>query len=119
MNDPTPDPEPTGGVTVYWRPGCPFCMHLDRGLAKFGIETERRNIWDDPDAAATVRKLANGNETVPTVTVGGWFMVNPSAKEVLAAMRRETPHLVPDDLAEESESRSGPIETTIRRILGN
>lgn len=104
-------------VTVYWRPGCPFCMMLDRGLNKLGIETERRNIWDDPEAAATVRSIANGNETVPTVVVGEYAMVNPSAKEVLAAMRRETPELVPDSLQKDSERRSGPIDTTIRRIL--
>lgn len=88
-------PDSDAGITVYWRPGCPFCMFLDRGLKKLGIEAERRNIWDDPDAAATVRSIANGNETVPTVVVGSWGMVNPSAKEVLAAMKRETPHLVP------------------------
>jgi mycoredoxin len=28
------------------------------------------NIWEDPQAAARVRSVANGNETVPTVFVG-------------------------------------------------
>lgn len=43
------------------------------------------NIWDDPEAAAFVRSVARGNETVPTVAVGEIAMVNPSVKDVLAA----------------------------------
>lgn len=45
------------------------------------------NIWTDREAAATVRRLAGGNETVPTVVVGDTSFVNPSAAEVLAAAR--------------------------------
>jgi hypothetical protein len=33
-----------------------------------------------------VRSIANGNETVPTVVVGGIGMVNPSAGQVAAAL---------------------------------
>lgn len=35
--------------------------------------------------------VANGNETVPTVTVGTTILVNPSVKTVLAEMSRQTP----------------------------
>ncbi len=73
-------------VTVYWRPGCPFCAGLFRSLERAGIDAELRNIWEDDDAAAFVRSVADGNETVPTVTVGGHAMVNPSADQVTAAM---------------------------------
>ncbi len=38
----------------------------------------------DPDAAAFVRSVANGNETVPTVAVGDVHMVNPSVRRVRA-----------------------------------
>ncbi|MER6982711.1 hypothetical protein [Streptomyces carpinensis] len=34
------------------------------------------NIWKDPDAAVFVRSVADGNKTVPTVTVAGRAMVN-------------------------------------------
>ncbi len=78
MADPT--------IEFYWRPGCPFCMMLERSLKKAKLPLDKRNIWDDPDAAAFVRSVANGNETVPTVKVGEAFMVNPSAKEVIAAL---------------------------------
>jgi mycoredoxin len=70
-------------ITVYWRPGCGFCSALRRDLAVTGLKYTEVNIWDDPDAAAFVRSVADGNETVPTVTVGSISVVNPSAEEVL------------------------------------
>lgn len=73
------------GVTVYWRPGCGFCHVLRRELDRAGVECTEVNIWEDPAAAALVRSAARGNETVPTVVVGNHAMVNPSAREVLAA----------------------------------
>ena len=73
---------------LYWRPGCGFCSRLIRGLEKAGVDFVAHNIWDDPDAAARVRSVARVNETVPTVFVGDWFGVNPSAGEVSAAVDR-------------------------------
>ncbi len=96
-------------MLFYWRPGCPFCMALNRGLVKRGVALDKRNIWDDPDAAARVRKLADGNETVPTVVVGEAAMVNPGVKQVLAAISREAPELAPP-----VKAGRGPV----RRLLG-
>jgi glutaredoxin-like protein len=76
----------TPSITVYWRPGCPFCGSLFRQLEREGIEHDRVNIWDDPDAAATVRSFARGNETVPTVVIGEIGLVNPSVREIQAAL---------------------------------
>jgi mycoredoxin len=70
-------------ITVYWRPGCGFCSALRRDLAVTGLKYNEVNIWDNPDAAAFVRSVADGNETVPTVTVGATSIVNPSADDVL------------------------------------
>jgi mycoredoxin len=81
-------------ITFYWRPGCGFCMMLERNLGRLGLPLDKRNIWEDPEAAATVRSIARGNETVPTVVVGERRMVNPSANEVVAALEAEAPHLV-------------------------
>jgi glutaredoxin len=53
-------------------------------LRRAGLAFQEINIWDDPDAAAFVRSVADGNETVPTVVVGGAQMVNPSARRVRA-----------------------------------
>lgn len=71
-----------GEVTVYTRPGCGFCFVLRRGLRKRKIEFIEIDIWKDPAAAAAVRAVANGNETVPTVHVAGQWLVNPKADVV-------------------------------------
>lgn len=73
-------------ITMYWRPGCGFCMALERQLLKNNIAFEKRNIWDDPEAAAIVRSVARGNETVPTLTIGEQSFVNPSIDQVKAAL---------------------------------
>lgn len=70
-------------VDVYWRPGCGFCSALFRSLERAGLEVRRRDIWEDPEAAAFVRAHARGNETVPTVDVAGTVLVNPPARQVL------------------------------------
>lgn len=102
----TPD-----AITFYWRPGCGFCMGLERRLDRLGIPLDKRNIWEDPADAETVRSIANGNETVPTVVIGGAGMVNPSAEAVVAAIRTEAPHLEPA----EAQSASGVLS----RIFGD
>ncbi len=76
-------PADIAAVTVYWRPGCPFCGALRRGLRRSGLATREVDIWSDPSAAAFVRAHAGGNETVPTVDVGGTVLVNPSARRVV------------------------------------
>jgi len=80
---------PSTDVVVYWRPGCPFCSSLHADLMRAGVSFRRVNIWDDPDAAAFVRSVARGNETVPTVTVGDVALVNPRATEVVALLTVE------------------------------
>ena len=82
-------------VTVYWRPGCLYCQRLRRGLARAGLAATEVNIWQDTAAAATVRRLAGGSETVPTVVVGDAALVNPGVAEVLDALGSVAPGLVP------------------------
>lgn len=83
-------------VTVYWRPGCGFCRILRRELDRVGVERSEINIWEDPAAAAVVRLHAQGNETVPTVLIGGDLaLVNPTAAEVLASCERTAGSSVP------------------------
>lgn len=84
-------------VTVYWRPGCPFCTRLREDLRVMGLPVREVNIWADPSTAARVRSLAGGNETVPTVTIGERALVNPPASAVLAEVRRAAPGFTPDD----------------------
>jgi glutaredoxin-like protein len=81
-----PDDEPSLQVDFYWRPGCGFCSQLHRQLTHYEIELTMHNIWEDGEAAAFVRGVTGGSETVPTVTVAGRSMVNPSAWQVLDAL---------------------------------
>lgn len=71
---------------MYWRPGCGFCASLKRQLDKHDLAYNAHNIWDEPDAAAFVRSVARGNETVPTLVVKGQSFVNPSIETVLSAL---------------------------------
>lgn len=63
---------------------------LRAGLRRADMTFREINIWLHPDTAAFVRSVANGNETVPTVTVGEVRMINPSARQVreLASSRQ-------------------------------
>ena len=99
-------------VDFYWRPGCGFCMALDRNLTKAGIPMNKMNIWEEPEHAEFVRSVANGNETVPTVVVGSTALVNPRLHQVIDALGDEAPHLVPEDAGQ-----SGVAKLT-DRILG-
>ncbi|QIZ35251.1 MULTISPECIES: glutaredoxin domain-containing protein [Saccharopolyspora] len=96
-------------VVVYTRPGCPFCTSLRAGLRRQGLAFNEVDIWEDPDAAAVVRSIADGNETVPTVVVGGWQAVNPSASSVLSAVAEHAPHLLP-------ERQPGPVDGALKAL---
>lgn len=92
-------------VTVMWRPGCPFCALLLRRLERTGLVFERVDIWQDPGAAAWVRQVADGNETVPTVRIAAGpgvdgpelALVNPSTRAVIEAVDRFAPHALRSD----------------------
>ena len=103
-------------IEYYWRPGCGFCMALERKLEPLALPLDKRNIWDDPDAAARVRSIANGNETVPTLVIGDAELVNPSAGEVLRTMAEQTPHLLPDDV---EIPEPGPTARLVNRLFGS
>lgn len=115
--------EPAGALTAppdveiefYWRPGCPFCMMLERSLDRAEIPLLKRNIWDDPEAAAYVRSVADGNETVPTVRIGSTALVNPSSREV-ATVLSET---YPDSSTKvSSDGQSSTFGKLLQRLLG-
>jgi mycoredoxin len=83
------------GVVVYWRPGCKYCMKLRMRLRFTRLQYVEVNIWRAGEAAAFVRSVADGNETVPTVTVAGKAMVNPSKRQLLEAVETYASHLLP------------------------
>lgn len=74
----------TQNVTIYWRPGCPYCENLRSGLGADASKAEWVNIWLDSAAAKKVASVNNGNEVVPTVFVGDISLTNPAPAEVKA-----------------------------------
>lgn len=71
-------------VTVYTRPGCPYSLKLRAQLRLGRIRFRSVNIWADPEAAALVRAVNGGDETVPTVRVGDAWLTNPSLRDLKA-----------------------------------
>ena len=76
-----------GGPTVYWRPGCPYCIRLRASLGRDAAKLRWVDIWADPAGAAAVREVADGNETVPTVITADRSYVNPDPAVVRALAR--------------------------------
>lgn len=113
MTDASPSP-----VTVYWRPGCMFCSSLLRGLERWDLPFERVNIWDEPDAAALVRSVANGSETVPTVMVDDLALVNPATRDVLRVVAERAPEILPAAAREELARPPSKLGQVLGRVLG-
>ncbi len=63
---------------IYWRPGCIFCLRLRVALLLRGKKAVWTNIRADAAAAARVRSVNDGNETVPTVLMRTEHRTNPS-----------------------------------------
>jgi mycoredoxin len=74
-------------LVVYTRAACPYSMRLERRLRRAGITYDRIDIWADGEAAAFVRSVARGHETVPTVIVDGEVLVNPRPDLVIGLLR--------------------------------
>ena len=60
---------------------------LRLGLRSARVRADWVNIWEDTAAAARVRAITGGDETVPTIVVGAQAMVNPPSRQVVAAIR--------------------------------
>lgn len=103
-------------VRVHWRPGCGFCASLLRGLERTGLHFDRVNIWEDEAAAAFVRSVTGGSETVPTVSVGSVALVNPSVRDVLHALAEHAPEQLPVDY---EPPGPGLLSRAITRLQGD
>lgn len=75
-------------VVIYWRPGCVFCARLRARLGGIGRRATWVNIWTDAEAAAYVRSVNAGNETVPTVVINAVAHTNPPVGLVRESLTR-------------------------------
>lgn len=79
-------PEAQRSVVIYWRPGCQYCARLKASLGDLREKALWVNIWQDDEAAAFVRSVNDGNETVPTVVIDGEPHTNPEPGAVRARL---------------------------------
>jgi len=72
---------------MYTTTWCGFCIRLKRQLERAGIGVTEVDIELNPAAAATVERVNNGDQTVPTlVFADGSALTNPSMREVAAKL---------------------------------
>lgn len=84
----TTTPAADGSLTLYTTTWCGFCRSLKRALDADGIAYGEIDIEQDPDAAAFVRSVNDGNQTVPTVVFpDGSTATNPSLRQVRKALK--------------------------------
>lgn len=79
-------------VIVYGRPGCPGVGPVLRLLDSAGAAYEYVDIRQDPDAAARLREITGGYESVPTVVLpDGRAMVEPGTLKLRQALQEQAP----------------------------
>jgi mycoredoxin len=66
--------------TTTW---CGYCHRLKAQLKRLDLQFEEVDIEQDPEAAAFVASVNNGNETVPTLLFAdGTTLTNPTLRQV-------------------------------------
>jgi mycoredoxin len=77
----------SGEITVYGHPTCPGLGPVKGLLAQSKVKFEYVNIHQDSAAAARVRSINNGNESVPTLVFpDGSTLTEPSVGELKAKL---------------------------------
>jgi mycoredoxin len=70
-------------MRMYSTSWCGYCHRLKAQLQRIGLDFEEVDIEHDPEAAAFVASVNNGNETVPTLLFDdGSTLTNPSLRQV-------------------------------------
>jgi C_GCAxxG_C_C family probable redox protein len=57
-------------VTIYTKPGCPYCAAAKQDLEERGVTYKEFSIQDDPKVAQEVMRLSNGKGIVPILVTG-------------------------------------------------
>jgi mycoredoxin len=82
------NPSPMKPVTMYSTTWCGYCRRLKRQFEDAGIAYEEIDV-DEPEhrhLGDRIIEASGGYRVVPTVKVGDSLLVNPSLREVEAAL---------------------------------
>ena len=91
MND-TDSPQEPNSLIVYGRPGCPGVSPVLRLLESAGAAYQYVDIRQDPAAAARLRELTGGYESVPTVVMpDGRVLVEPGTLKLRKVLQEGAP----------------------------
>lgn len=60
----------TKSVSIYTKPGCPFCMAVKADLKVKGVEYTEYNVKADPQRLEEMLQLNGGQRKVPTIVEG-------------------------------------------------
>lgn len=62
-------------VTIYTKPGCPYCAAAKKHYTDIGVEYEEIDVFDTPGAQEKVLELSDGNRIVPLIIDNGEIKV--------------------------------------------
>ncbi|MBN2084011.1 MAG: glutaredoxin family protein [Anaerolineales bacterium] len=82
QNEKTGSSEPKAEVILYCTQWCPGCRSARAFLKEHNIKYVDVDISKDREAAARVRGWADGNETTPTIDIGGEIVVDWDKKKI-------------------------------------
>ncbi len=74
-------------ITMYSTAWCGYCRRLKREMEDAGISFQVIDLDDDPSHDDRIIARTGGYRTVPTLEVAGELLVNPSIREVEAALQ--------------------------------
>lgn len=85
LNYLSPDHKLQESITVFSKPGCPFCAKAKQALIDAGLEYEE--IVLGKDATTVSLRAITGRTTVPQVFIGGQFIGDSEALDLYLAKR--------------------------------
>ena len=73
-------------MTVYIKPGCPWCIDVEAYLKKNGYEYERIDVMADREALARMQEIF-GQTSAPSMTVGDLILADFGVEELVPFLK--------------------------------
>jgi glutaredoxin 3 len=73
-------------MTVYIKPGCPWCIEVEAYLKKHGYEYERIDVTADSEAFDRMREIF-GQTSAPSMTVGDLKLADFGVEELVPFLK--------------------------------